>query len=82
MAHHKPHLPEKHCAHCQQPMVWRKAWRNCWETVKYCNNACQRLANRAARRAGAFDAPAEPAAPALKTQRFKRSRKVLALPKN
>ncbi len=81
MAHSKPNLAEKICVHCQKPMVWRKAWRNCWETVKYCSNACQRQANRQARQSEPAHAPPPNMEPSLKTQRFNRPRKVLALPK-
>ena len=81
MAHQKINLPEKICIYCQKPMVWRKAWKHVWESVKYCSTACQRLANREARKTQPQDAPdAEPEAPKLLTQRFKRARRKLALP--
>jgi hypothetical protein len=82
MAYQKPHLPEKICEHCQKPMVWRKAWRNVWDTVKYCSTACQRQANRQRRQAGEEIWAQAPKADTTATQRFKRPRKVRALPKN
>jgi hypothetical protein len=44
MAHVKPILPEKDCAHCGRVMVWRKAWAKNWEDVKYCSQRCRREA--------------------------------------
>lgn len=35
-------LPEKICATCGRPMVWRKSWAKNWEQVKYCSERCRR----------------------------------------
>ncbi|MEN0088328.1 MAG: DUF2256 domain-containing protein, partial [Pseudomonadota bacterium] len=47
MAHKKPELPEKDCAHCGRPMVWRKKWEKNWDEVKYCSSRCSREAKAA-----------------------------------
>jgi hypothetical protein len=41
MAHHKPNLPEKPCAHCGRPFAWRKKWARVWDEVRYCSDACR-----------------------------------------
>ncbi|PIO48823.1 MAG: hypothetical protein CMR00_02895 [[Chlorobium] sp. 445] len=46
----KSNLPEKLCAHCQKPMLWRKAWAKNWENVKYCSERCSKEAKRNRRR--------------------------------
>jgi hypothetical protein len=38
----KENLPEKICALCGRPMVWRKAWAKNWDQVKYCSERCKR----------------------------------------
>ncbi|MCX7373781.1 MAG: DUF2256 domain-containing protein [Alphaproteobacteria bacterium] len=53
MAHKKPNLPTKTCAHCARPFAWRKKWARDWENVRYCSDAC---------REGRFT-PAAPSAP-------------------
>ncbi|NCI79828.1 MULTISPECIES: DUF2256 domain-containing protein [Acinetobacter] len=40
----KQHLPEKICAYCQRPFLWRKKWQRCWDEVKYCSERCKRHA--------------------------------------
>ena len=53
MAHKKPTLPQKDCAHCRRPFTWRKKWERVWDEVKYCSQRCAREArteNRAAKR--------------------------------
>ncbi|MGA1561556.1 MAG: DUF2256 domain-containing protein [Gammaproteobacteria bacterium] len=42
MAHRKPNLPEKICAHCQRPFAWRKRWERVWDEVRYCSERCRR----------------------------------------
>jgi hypothetical protein len=37
----KQHLPEKTCATCGRPFVWRKKWERVWESVKYCSDRCR-----------------------------------------
>lgn len=37
----KQHLPEKRCAACGRPFVWRKKWRRVWADVKYCSDRCR-----------------------------------------
>ena len=39
---HKADLPQKPCAHCGLPMVWRKKWAKVWSEVKYCSERCRR----------------------------------------
>jgi hypothetical protein len=46
----KSDLPEKTCAACGRPMVWRKKWEKVWDEVRYCSDACR--ARRAASAAG------------------------------
>jgi len=50
MAHHKPHLPEKICLHCQRAFSWRRKWWRCWDEVRYCSQACKQAARRQARK--------------------------------
>jgi len=38
----KQHLPQKICAVCGRPFVWRKKWVKVWEEVRYCSDACRR----------------------------------------
>lgn len=38
----KEHLPEKKCATCGRPFVWRKKWARVWESVKYCSQRCSK----------------------------------------
>jgi hypothetical protein len=37
----KSDLPEKVCAVCGRPFVWRKKWERCWDEVRYCSDACR-----------------------------------------
>jgi len=41
MAHRKPFLPQKPCAACNRPFVWRKKWARVWDEVRYCSDACR-----------------------------------------
>lgn len=43
----KENLPEKNCAACGRPFVWRRKWRAVWDEVKYCGERCRR--NKAAK---------------------------------
>jgi hypothetical protein len=38
----KQHLPQKTCAECGRPFVWRKKWEKNWDEVKYCSDACRK----------------------------------------
>ena len=38
----KTNLPEKMCAACAKPMVWRKKWEKVWDEVKFCSERCRR----------------------------------------
>ncbi|WP_082116922.1 MULTISPECIES: DUF2256 domain-containing protein [Halomonadaceae] len=40
----KQHLPQKDCAQCQRPFLWRKKWACCWNEVRYCSERCRRSA--------------------------------------
>lgn len=37
----KGDLPEKTCAHCGRPMVWRKKWARTWDEVRFCSDRCR-----------------------------------------
>lgn len=37
----KRDLPQKICATCGRPFVWRKAWAKVWEEVRYCSDKCR-----------------------------------------
>jgi hypothetical protein len=37
----KADLPQKPCAACGRPFVWRKKWARDWENVRYCSDACR-----------------------------------------
>ena len=37
----KSDLPEKTCATCGRPFVWRKKWEKVWDQVKYCSDRCR-----------------------------------------
>ena len=37
----RENLPEKVCAACSRPFVWRKKWARDWANVKYCSDACR-----------------------------------------
>ncbi|MCC8535531.1 DUF2256 domain-containing protein [Xanthomonas axonopodis pv. poinsettiicola] len=39
--HKKQNLPEKVCAHCRRPFLWRKKWEKVWDQVKYCSDRCR-----------------------------------------
>jgi hypothetical protein len=38
----KAHLPQKPCAACGLPFMWRKKWEKDWENVKYCSDRCRK----------------------------------------
>lgn len=37
----KQDLPQKTCATCGKPFVWRKKWARDWDAVKYCSDRCR-----------------------------------------
>lgn len=37
----KADLPEKVCAACGRPFVWRKKWVRDWDQVRYCSERCR-----------------------------------------
>ena len=37
----KSDLPEKPCATCGRPMVWRRRWAKVWEEVRHCSDRCR-----------------------------------------
>jgi hypothetical protein len=47
----KSELPEKICAACGRPFVWRRKWAKSWEEVRYCSDACRTGKREAARKA-------------------------------
>ncbi|MBS0123157.1 DUF2256 domain-containing protein [Aestuariicoccus sp. KMU-90] len=34
-------LPQKTCATCGKPFVWRKKWEKVWAEVRYCSERCK-----------------------------------------
>jgi hypothetical protein len=42
----KSELPQKTCATCGLPFVWRRKWARDWEQVKYCSERCRQAAPR------------------------------------
>jgi hypothetical protein len=47
----KENLPEKPCAVCGRPFVWRRKW----DEVKYCSDRCRARRGEAARGGAAQD---------------------------
>lgn len=45
----KAELPQKRCAACDRPFVWRKKWERDWDNVKFCSDKC-RAAGEAGRK--------------------------------
>jgi hypothetical protein len=37
----KTDLPQKVCATCGRPFVWRKKWEKVWDEVRYCSGRCR-----------------------------------------
>jgi len=37
----KSDLPQKTCATCGLPFVWRKKWAKDWDAVRYCSDKCR-----------------------------------------
>jgi hypothetical protein len=37
----KSDLPQKICAHCGRPFVWRRKWARDWDNVKFCSDGCR-----------------------------------------
>ena len=48
----KNDLPQKLCAACGRPFVWRHKWARDWDAVRYCSAAC-RTGRRLSARQGA-----------------------------
>jgi hypothetical protein len=44
----KGDLPQKDCAVCGRPIVWRKKWADVWDEVRYCSERCRRNRKSAA----------------------------------
>jgi hypothetical protein len=42
----KHNLPEKTCATCARPFLWRKKWERVWDEVRYCSEACRQRGRR------------------------------------
>jgi hypothetical protein len=42
----KADLPQKDCASCGRPFVWRKKWEKVWHEVRYCSDRCRREGRR------------------------------------
>lgn len=42
----KADLPEKPCAHCGRPFIWRKKWARAWDEVRFCSDRCKGEAKR------------------------------------
>jgi hypothetical protein len=42
----KQDLPEKICAHCRRPFMWRKKWERVWDEVRFCSDRCRAEAKR------------------------------------
>ena len=42
----KADLPQKICAECGRPFVWRKKWERVWEEVRFCSDRCRAEAKR------------------------------------
>jgi len=40
----KANLPQKICAACGRPFVWRKKWARDWENVRFCSDRCRSAA--------------------------------------
>lgn len=40
----KSDLPQKDCAVCGRPFVWRRKWAKVWDDVRYCSERCRRTA--------------------------------------
>ena len=40
----KADLPEKTCATCGRPFVWRRKWARDWDAVRHCSDGCRKAA--------------------------------------
>jgi hypothetical protein len=47
----KADLPQKTCAACGRPFVWRKKWARDWDNVRFCSDRCRGDGKRAGRAA-------------------------------
>jgi hypothetical protein len=48
----KQNLPEKTCATCARPFLWRKKRGRVWDEVRYCSEACRKRARRGVKAVG------------------------------
>ena len=48
----KSDLPQKVCASCGLPFVWRRKWARDWEQVKYCSDRCRHEGHGGTRKDG------------------------------
>jgi hypothetical protein len=37
----KSDLPQKTCATCGRPFVWRRKWAKVWDEVRHCSDRCR-----------------------------------------
>ena len=37
----KADLPQKVCAACDLPFVWRRKWARDWDQVRFCSDRCR-----------------------------------------
>jgi len=44
----KSDLPEKTCAACGRPFVWRRKWARDWDNVRFCSDRCRKARGGAA----------------------------------
>ena len=38
----KGDLPQKPCATCGRPIVWRRKWAKVWDEVRHCSDRCRK----------------------------------------
>lgn len=39
----KADLPQKTCATCGRPFLWRRKWARDWAGVRHCSDRCRKL---------------------------------------
>ncbi|MCA0184401.1 MAG: DUF2256 domain-containing protein [Proteobacteria bacterium] len=37
----KAELPQKLCASCARPFMWRRKWARDWDSVRHCSQRCR-----------------------------------------